>query len=467
MSSEPLAVDQVAVNGGAPRARRQVIFAICGVALCMNSINSSIVSTALPRIGSALHSSINWTAWALTVYQLGQVIAAPIAGRISDMFGRKRVFLICTSIFTVSSFACGLSSSIYMLLPLRFLQALGGGAILASTTGVISDFYGAERDRAIGMFTSITPIGQIIGPVFGGVIAQYWSWRGVFWVNVPIGVVLIVLTTRFIPRSEPRGSSAFDYRGVALLVPLILSAMLSITMLGEKHSTVTSPLVLVPAGLAIVIGWRFLRHSRLTEDPFIPLQLLRGRGFATMNGINVFYGMMALGFTAMVPLYAEDRYHLSFSHAGTVLSGRGIGTIIVAAAAAMMLRKTGYRLPMVVGFLTIAASLVGLSIAPRGMSPYTWLALFSIVTGLGVGVAAPATNNATLQRAPEQVAAMVGIRQMFRQAGGIFYISVATAILARSAHPGIAQAHIFLVVAAAVIVMVGLVFTVPDHKGGW
>jgi MFS family permease len=169
----------------------------------------------------------------------------------------------------------------------------------------------------------------------------------------------------------------------------------------------------------------------------------------------------------MVPLYAEDRYHLSFSHAGTVLAGRGIGTILIAATAAMMLRKTGYRLPMVVGFLTIAISLVGLSVAPRGMSPYLWLALFSVLTGLGVGVAAPATNNATLQRAPDQVAAMVGIRQMFRQAGGIFYISVATAILARSAHPGLAQAHIFLVVAAIVVVMVGLVFTVPDHKGGW
>jgi Na+/melibiose symporter-like transporter len=246
-----------------------------------------------------------------------------------------------------------------------------------------------------------------------------------------------------------------------------MSRSAAITMLGEKHVTVASPLVLVPAFLAIVIGWRFLRHSRVTEDPFIPLQLLRGRGFATMNGINVFYGMMALGFTAMVPLYAENRYHLSLTHAGTVLAGRGIGTILIAAAAAMMLRRTGYRLPMIVGFLMIAASLVGLSIAPRGVSPYVWLALFSVLTGLGVGVAAPATNNATLQRAPEQVAAMVGIRQMFRQSGGIFYISVATAILARSTHPGIAQAHIFLVVAAAVIVMVGLVFTVPDHKGGW
>ena len=467
MSSEPVAVGPSAVAQASPQGRRQLIFAICGVALCMNSINSSIVSTALPRIGASLHSSINWTAWVLTIYQLGQVIAAPIAGRISDMFGRKRVFLICTSIFTMSSFACGLSSSIYMLLPLRLLQALGGGAILASTTGVISDFYGPDRDRAIGMFTSITPIGQIIGPIFGGVIAQYWTWRGIFWVNVPIGVVLVALTLKFIPRSTPRASSAFDYRGVALLVPLILSGMLSITMLGEKGMTVLSPLVIVPAVLAVIIGWRFLHHSRVTKNPFIPLYLLRGRGFATMNGINLFYGMMALGFTAMVPLYAENRYHLSLSHAGTVLAGRGAGTIVIAAAAALTLRRTGYRLPMVVGFLTIATSLVGLSIAPRGMSPYLWLALFSVLTGLGVGVAAPATNNATLQRAPEQVAAMVGIRQMFRQGGGIFYISVSTAILARSADPGIVQAHIFLVVAALVVAMVGLVFTVPDHKGGW
>jgi MFS family permease len=433
----------------------------------MNSINSSIVSTALPRIGESLHSSINWTAWTLTIYQLGQVIAAPVAGRVSDMFGRKKVFLVCTSILTVCSFLSGTSTSIYMLLPFRFLQALGGGAILASTAGIVSDFFGSERDRAIGMFTSITPIGQIIGPVIGGILVQYWSWRGIFWINVPIGIVLVALSAHYIPGGKPSGSTAFDFKGVALLVPLILSVMLGITMLGQSKASLLSPAVFGPFAIAIITAVAFARHSKNAADPFIPLRLLRGQGFLTMNAVNLCYGMMALGFSAMVPLYAQYRYHMNPSHAGTVLAGRGIGTIIIAAAAAMMIRKTGYRKPMVVGFAAIAASLIMLSIAPQGLSPYWWLAIFSVLTGLGVGVAAPATNNATLQRAPDSVAAMVGIRQMFRQAGGITFISIATAFMARSNHPGLVQAHIFQVAAVIVVAIIALIFTVPDHKGSW
>jgi MFS family permease len=354
-----------------------------------------------------------------------------------------------------------------MLLPFRFLQALGGGAILASTAGIVSDFFGSERDRAIGMFTSITPIGQIIGPVIGGILVQFWSWRGIFWINVPIGIVLISLAAHYIPGTKPHGTTQFDFKGVALLVPLILSTMLGITMLGQKGASLLGPAVLGPFAVAIVAAVAFLRHSKSAADPFIPLRLLRGQGFLTMNAVNLYYGMMSLGFSAMVPLYAQYRYHLNASHAGTVLAGRGIGTIVIAATAAMMLRKTGYRKPMVVGFAAIATSLIMLSISPHGLSPYWWLAVFSILTGLGVGVAAPATNNATLQRAPDSVAAMVGIRQMFRQAGGIMFISVATAIMARSHHPGLVQAHIFQVAAVIVVVIIGLIFTVPDHKGSW
>jgi EmrB/QacA subfamily drug resistance transporter len=442
-------------------AHRKLIFCTCAVALLMVSINGSIVATALPRIGAALHSKINWTGWTITIYQLGQIIAAPISGRISDQFGRKTVFLCCIAIFTTSSLLCGLSVSIDMLLPLRFIQALGGGAFIASASGIISDHFGKDRDRAIGMFTSITPIGFILGPVFGGAIAQYWSWRGIFFVNVPIGIALFVLTKRFVPRSRTKETSGFDVLGVVYLISTLVTGMLAITTLGEKHASV--PLIIASASVSVIVGWRFVRHSRSTEKPFIPVQLLFGHGFATMNLLNLLYGTAALGFATVVPLYAENRYHISITSAGTVLSARGVGTIIVAAAAAMMIRKTGYRLPMAAGFLSIAISLVMLSIAPRGMPAYWWLAIFAMVTGLGIGVAAPATNNATLQRAPDQVAGMVGLRQMFRQIGGILYISIATADLARSAHPGLEQAHLFLIQAVILTVMIRPAIGLAGH----
>jgi MFS family permease len=142
--------------------------------------------------------------------------------------------------------------------------------------------------------------------------------------------------------------------------------------------------------------------------------------------------------------------------------------ISIAAASAMMLRRTGYRLPMIVGFSAIAVGLVMLFVhAPHGVSPYLWLAGWSMLTGLGMGAAAPATNNATLQLAPDQVAQIAGLRGTFRQSGGILYVSMATALLAKSSHPGVTQSHFFLLQAAVLIVMISLVFFVPEHKGSW
>jgi MFS family permease len=135
---------------------------------------------------------------------------------------------------------------------------------------------------------------------------------------------------------------------------------------------------------------------------------------------------------------------------------------------AMMLRRTGTRLPMVVGFTAIGFSLVMLAIeAPAGVPPYLWLAGWSLLTGLGMGVCTPASNNATLQLAPDQIAQIAGLRGMFRQCGGILSVSVTTALLARSSNPGITQAYMFLVEAAVSLLMIGLVFIVPDHKGRW
>ena len=178
---------------GEPLARRRLIFAIVSMGLFMSSVDQTIVATALPAIERELHAPINWSGWTITIYALGQVLAMPMAGKISDMYGRKKVYLIAIVLFTVTSLACGLATNIYVLVSLRVLQALGGGALMPSATGIVSDHFGRDRDRALGMFTSIFPIGGIVGPIIGGVFVAWWSWRGIFLVNVPIGIVLLVL----------------------------------------------------------------------------------------------------------------------------------------------------------------------------------------------------------------------------------------------------------------------------------
>ncbi|GIH20494.1 MFS transporter [Rugosimonospora africana] len=446
---------------------RRLIFAIVSIALFMTSVDQTIVATALPAIEHDFRAHINWSGWTITIYALGQVLAMPLAGKISDQFGRKKVFLISAVVFTLASLSCGFATNIETLVVLRAVQAIGGGAFMPSATGIVSDHFGKDRDRALGMFASIFPIGGIVGPIIGGAFVAAWSWRGIFLVNVPIGIALIALAVIFIPTSRTRVTSRTDLRGVLLLGVLILSAMFGITYLGSATTSLISPVFLVSEAIAVVAGWLFFRHANRYPTPFIPIRLLRGRGFGTMNLINLLYGAAALGFGALVPLYAEDRFGIKPLAAGTLLTARAVGMICVAALAVAALRRTGYRLPMIVGFITVFVGLIVMSLTPRGLSPYLWLAVAAAVTGLGMGMSVPASNNASLQLAPDQVAAIAGLRGMFRQSGAIMAVSITTTVVARSAHPGIAQAHIFVIFAILLIATLPLVFLVPDHRGSW
>jgi len=318
------------------------------------------------------------------------------------------------------------------------------------------------------MFTSILPIGGIIGPIVGGVFVSYWSWRGIFLVNVPIGILLIALTVKFIPSSSVRKQSRIDLRGIILLAVLIATAMFGISYLGSGQVPLYSPVFLGSEAVAVAALCAFVRHSRRDAAPFVPYRLLRGRGFGIMNLINYLYGAAALGFAALVPLYAADRYGISALASGTLLTARAVGMIAVAGVAALALRRTGYRWPMIVGFVVLAGGLLMMAL-PAGLSPYAWLAIAAALTGLGMGLSVPASNNASLQLAPDQVAAIAGLRGMFRQSGAITAVSVTTAVIARSApaDAGIMQAHVFLVFAAILLLMLPLVRFVPEHRGNW
>jgi EmrB/QacA subfamily drug resistance transporter len=454
---------------GAPQKdRRKLIFAIVSIGLFMASVDQTIVATALPAIDRELHAGINWSGWTISVYALGQVIAMPMAGKISDMYGRKKVFMISAALFTVSSLACGFAPNITLLLIGRFVQALGGGAFMPSATGIVSDHFGEQRDRAVGMFTSIFPIGGIVGPVLGGLFVSYWSWRGIFLVNVPIGLVLIALTARFIPASATRPTSRIDVTGILMLAGLIATGMFGITYLGSGDVPFYSPVFLVCMACAVLLGYLFVRHSKTFAAPFVPYRLLRGRGFGIMNLINYLFGAAALGFAALVPLYAADRYGIPPLASGTLLTARAVGMIAVAGVATMALRRTGYRWPMIVGFVILAGGLVMMSVSAP-ISPYAWLATGAGLTGFGMGLSQPASNNASLQLAPDQVAAIAGLRGMFRQSGAITAVSVTTAVIARSpaAEAGIVQAHVLLVFAGILLLMLPLVRFVPEHRGNW
>ncbi|MGH3406284.1 MAG: MFS transporter [Streptosporangiaceae bacterium] len=436
------------------------------LALMMASVDQTIVATALPSLQHDLHAEVNWSTWTITVYALGQILVMPLAGKLGDQYGRKKIFLGAAVLFTTASLCCGFANSIYMLIVLRALQSIGGGAFMPTATGIVSQQFGRDRDRAVGLFASVFPLGGIIGPVLGGLFVTYWSWRGIFLVNVPLGIILISAGTVFIPASTWRRDQRLDVRGVVLLGATLLAAMFGVAILGDGQSP-TDPVFLVLECLAVVGLVLFARHTVRSSAPFISAEFLVGRGFGVMNLINFLFGASVLGFAALVPLYAQQRYGLPTLEAGTLLSARGVGAIAAAGLAVALMRRTGYRWPMLIGFSLTAIGLIGMAVSPHGLPPYTWLSLAAGLTGVGMGVSTPASNNATLQLAPDQSAAVAGLRGMFRQSGAITAVSLTAAVLARSGQPSLAQAHLFVIFALIMLAVLPLLRLVPEHRGRW
>jgi EmrB/QacA subfamily drug resistance transporter len=440
-----------------------VIFAASSVALLMGSIDATIVATALSTLTREMGSSLAWTSWTINAYLLGQTLAMPIAGRLSDSWGRRRMFLVFVATFTVASLMCGLAMNVAWLIVFRFIQALGGGGFMPSAMGIVAERFGRDRDRAIGLFSSIFPIGALVGPALGGLIVTYWPWRVIFFINVPVGIALIVLLARLLPPSRASGAPAIDPLGAVLLSGTLLGLMVGLHQLGEQGAGSPLPWALLAAG-AISAAAFVARQSR-TRFPIIAPALLRRRAFAVINGLNLLYGASALGVFSFVPLFAQAAYHLTPLQSGTLLTVRALGMMLVALVLSMAIRRTGYRVPMVAGFALVALGLALMSIPPAGMSAYAWMGAAALSCGLGVGVAGPASNNAAIDLLPDQVAAISGLRGMFRQVGGIVAVSVVTLLVAQGTNPAHVLPRTFaglalIAIAATPIIVLG----VPERR---
>ena len=453
-----------------PAPHRVAIFAVVAMALLMSSLDGTIVATALHAIQEGLQSSINWTSWVITAYSVGQVLALSLAGKLSDRVGRRRFFLVSVVVFTAASLCAGLAGDIYVLIALRAVQAAGGAGFTPSATGIITENFGSARDKAVGLFGSIFPIGSMIGPIFGGLFVSYWSWRGIFFVNVPIGVLLILLCLRYVPpdRKRPDGAQRpMDVVGMSLLGVGTLALMLGVSYLGEAGASASSPLFVVPVAVGVLGLAQFARHIRRVPDPFVTPRFIAGRGFGAVNVINVVYGGAVAGLLALVPLYAVDRYGFSTLGSGTLLTAEGVAVVVMSSLAAMALRRTGYRQPLYVGSACTAIGFIGFALHPVGLSPYAWLALAGCLVGLGGGYSSPASRNACLQLAPDQSPALAALRSTGRQVGQIVAVSVTAAIIAQSASPGQLEARVFAAFAVLLVACLPVIARVPEHRGSW
>ncbi len=450
---------------------RGVVFAIVALALLMMSIDSTIVATALHSLRRGLHTSIGWAGWTITAYSLGFVVMLPISGRLSELYGCRNVFLGSIIAFTVASLCCGLADNIHVLIALRALQAVGGAGFTPSATKIIIDNFGRARDRAVGLFGSIFSVGAMVGPVFGGLFVTYSSWRGIFLVNVPIGLTVILLALRYAPADRPRSAGArprVDAFGIALLGSGLLFGMFAISYLGETAAHAWSPWPAIPFVIAIFALWMFFRHIHRSAHPFIAPRLISGPGFGAVNLLNAVYGGVTSGVIALVPLYAINRYGISALDSSGLLVAQAAAAIILSVASAFALRQTGYRMPLYAGGAVMVVGMLMLAFSPvKPVTPYIWLSCSTFLIGVGRGANNPASRNAGLQLAPESSSTLAALRTMCMQIGTILTVTVDTATLASSNDPGQVQALLFALAAALVLAATPLIARIPEHSGSW
>ena len=454
-----------------PPVHRGIVFTIVALALLMMSIDTTIVATALHSLRSGLQTSIGWAGWTITAYSLGFVVMLPVSGRLSELYGCRKVFLGSIVAFTVASLCCGMVDNIYLLIAMRALQAAGGAGFTPSATKIIVDNFGSARDRAVGLFGSIFSIGAMIGPVFGGLFVTYGSWRGIFLVNVPIGLTVAALAWRYVPVDRPRPEGTrprLDATGIALLGSGLLFGMLAVSYLGEAATHASWPLVAIVLAVAVLALWMFFRHINRSANPFIEPRLIFGPGFGAVNLLNAVYGGVSSAVIALVPLYAINRYGISALDSSALLVAQGVAAIIFSTVSTFALRRTGYRAPLYVGGAVMAAGVLLLAVSPvAGVSAFMWLTVSTFLIGVGRGVNNPASRNAGLQLAPKSASTLAALRTMSMQIGTIAAVTIDTAILAGSHDPGGMQALLYAVEAALVLASLPMITRVPEHSGSW
>jgi EmrB/QacA subfamily drug resistance transporter len=446
-----------------------VFFLLAVSAVLMSSIDSTIVAVALPQLTSALDAPLVWVAWTITAYQLTQIIVLPLAGKLSDSVGRRQIFLLCISLFTLGSLLCGLAPSIGFLIAARALQAIGGGGLMPSAVGLITDHYREHRAQARGLFSSVFPIGAIVGPNLGGFILEHWGWRDMFFINVPVGLVVLAGAAVLLRGESSQAVRHMDLPGVALYGGGLLVLLFSLTLAGQDPGLWRSPLLWLALLASVGLGLLFLRHIRRAADPVMDFRLVARQPFLATNLYNLFFGAVVFGVSAFIPSYAVSRYGLSPLLSGAVLTPRAIVMIVTSVMASLWLIRLGYRLPMLIGaglvtlmLLLLASGWTELTLGPISLNGFWVLATVVAIGGAGLGLANPASNNASLDLAPDRAAALTGVRNMFRLTGGV--TSVTLIVLVLTAFPDRAQglSTIYGWLSLAMLVIVPLTFSIPD-----
>jgi EmrB/QacA subfamily drug resistance transporter len=417
--------------------RRGVVLAVCCLSVAVTGIDITIVNVALPSIGDSLGASLSSLQWSIDAYTLVLACLLILSGSLADRFGRKRVFRLGLSLFAVSSLLCGLAPGVGWLIAFRALQAVGGSMLNPVAMSIIVSVFTDRRERAwaVGVWGSVIGITVAAGPVLGGVLVDALDWRSVFWVNVPIGLVAILLTQRFVPESRADRPRAYDPPGQLLVIALFASIIFA-TIEGPQQGWGAPVIVGLYTLAALAVVGIVLVESRRAE-PLLDLRFFRSPPFSGANAIALAMSASLGGFLFLNTLYLQDARHDSPLQAGLMIIPLAVGQGVSANVSGRLLAARGPRPPLILGgvLLTTGAALL---VPLRVDTSVAYLLLAYAVFGLGAGLAAaPVTTTALSGLPPDQAGVAGALASSGRQFGIAVGVAVTGSIVTSTAGAGL------------------------------
>ncbi|HLH25372.1 MAG TPA: MDR family MFS transporter [Chloroflexota bacterium] len=411
-------------------SHRQVLVIFSGLLLGMllGALDQTIVATALPTIVGDL-GGLEHLSWVVTAYLLASTASTPLWGKLGDLYGRKRVYQTTIVLFLVGSALCGLSRTMWHLILFRGLQGLGGGGLIVTSQAIVADVVSPrERGRYQGIFGSVFGVTSVAGPLLGGFFVDHLSWRWVFYVNLPIGVVALVVTGLTLPALARHIQHRIDYAGTALLAAATTCAVLFTTFGGSVYPWASPPVVGL-AVAAVVLGVLFVIVERRAAEPVLPLALFRRRVFALASAISFVVGFALLGTTTFLPLFLQVVQGVSPTLSGLRMVPLMAGLLVTSIGSGQLISRWGrYKLFPIVGLATMAVGLYLLSRMDAATSAVLTSA-YMLVLGLGLGLVMQvliiAVQNAVDYR---DLGAATSGATFFRSIGSVFGVALFGAI---------------------------------------